>query len=980
MTTTDTHITDYTLPLSGLSCQGCVKKATKALEGIDGIRIENIDTQSVSLEALGESTEYPLRQAVNAIEALGYQVGEHYHLVLSGLNCGRCVAKVEAALDEQPTVFSHSVSKTHADIHTSLSLASIIQTIENLGYQVGYQHQLALSGLSCGHCVAKVERAFDENDAVFDYQVSKDAATVRTTLSAETLIETITSLGFEATLIDPSQETPSSTEPHQPQTATTKVDQQAETPPRTETSSSHSRMQFVLSGMTCASCVKSVETAISSVDGVANVSVNLAERSAIVKGDASPDAIVEAVENAGYGAEKVEDDNDRRERQQHQQAAELKNFKRSTIAGLGLGGPIMAWGILGGSMTIQSSQDQWAWGAVAILTLLLLATGGRHFFANAWQALKHKRATMDSLVALGTGAAWLYSTAVVLAPALFPEQARHVYFEASAMIIGLISLGHAIEARARANTSKALDQLLDLQPPTALVIENGQETERPLDEVKQGMTLRVKPGAKVPVDGEVVEGSSYIDESMLTGEPVPVSKQQGDTLHAGTVNQKGSLTFKATGVGSDTMLARIIDLVREAQSSKPELAKLADRISAVFVPIVVAIALVTAAIWYVVGPEPSVSYMLVTATTVLIIACPCALGLATPLSVTAAVGRAAEVGVLIRDADALQTAAKLHTLVFDKTGTLTRGQPEVTHVKAINGDQARLMAIAASLEQHSEHPLAQAIVNDAKAQDLSLPTSNDFNSESGKGIQAQIDGTRYFIGNQAWMDAQGIETASYQSDIDAMTQRGETAIYLANADSVQALIGVSDPIRDDAIEAIANLQSQGLEVIMLSGDHPDTANAIGRQLGIDHVIAGVLPDGKSEQIQQLQQQGKRVAMVGDGINDAPALAQADVGVAMGSGSDIAIESAQITLMHQHLGALANAIALSQAAVRNMKQNLFGAFIYNTLGIPVAAGILYPFTGMLLSPVIAGGAMALSSITVVTNANRLRFFKIKSDNK
>ncbi|WBA12393.1 cation transporter [Salinivibrio kushneri] len=980
MTTTDTHITDYTLPLSGLSCQGCVKKATKALEGIDGIRIENIDTQSVSLEALGESTEYPLRQAVNAIEALGYQVGEHYHLVLSGLNCGRCVAKVEAALDEQPTVFSHSVSKTHADIHTSLSLASIIQTIENLGYQVGYQHQLALSGLSCGHCVAKVERAFDENDAVFDYQVSKDAATVRTTLSAETLIETIASLGFEATLIDPSQEMPSSTEPHQPQTTTTEVDQQAETPPRTETSSSHSRMQFVLSGMTCASCVKSVETAISSVDGVANVSVNLAERSAIVKGDAAPDTIVEAVENAGYGAEKVEDDNDRRERQQHQQAAELKNFKRSTIAGLGLGGPIMAWGILGGSMTIQSSQDQWAWGAVAILILLLLATGGRHFFANAWQALKHKRATMDTLVALGTGAAWLYSTAVVLAPALFPEQARHVYFEASAMIIGLISLGHAIEARARANTSKALDQLLDLQPPTALVIENGQETERPLDEVKQGMTLRVKPGAKVPVDGEVVDGSSYIDESMLTGEPVPVSKQQGDTLHAGTVNQKGSLTFKATGVGSDTMLARIIDLVREAQSSKPELAKLADRISAVFVPIVVAIALVTAAIWYVVGPEPSVSYMLVTATTVLIIACPCALGLATPLSVTAAVGRAAEVGVLIRDADALQTAAKLHTLVFDKTGTLTRGQPEVTHVKAINGDQERLMAIAASLEQHSEHPLAQAIVNDAKAQDLSLPTSNDFNSESGKGIQAQIDGTRYFIGNQAWMDAQGIETASYQSDIDAMTQRGETAIYLANADSVQALIGVSDPIRDDAIDAVANLQSQGLEVIMLSGDHPDTANAIGRQLGIDHVIAGVLPDGKSEQIQQLQQQGKRVAMVGDGINDAPALAQADVGVAMGSGSDIAIESAQITLMHQHLGALANAIALSQAAVRNMKQNLFGAFIYNTLGIPVAAGILYPFTGMLLSPVIAGGAMALSSITVVTNANRLRFFKIKSDNK
>lgn len=980
MTTIDTTMTYYTLPLDGLSCNGCVKKVTQAVGTVDNVRIEKADTQAISLEVLGDNPEATLKQAVDAIEALGYQAGFRHALALSGLNCGRCVAKVEAALDALPTVFSHSVTKTHADIHTSLSLDSIIQTIENLGYRVGYQHELALSGLSCGHCVAKVERALDENDAVFDYQVSKDTAIVRTTLSAETLIETIAALGFGATLIDPSQATSSSTEPHQPQTETAEVDQQAKAQTRTEPSSSHSRMQFVLSGMTCASCVKSVETAISSVGGVANVSVNLAERSAIVKGNATAEKIIQAVENAGYGAEKVEDDNDRRERQQVQQASELKSFKRSTLAGLGLGAPLMAWGILGGSMTIQSTQDQWAWGVIAVLTLILLATGGRHFFANAWQALMHKRATMDTLVALGTGAAWLYSTAVVVAPALFPEQARHVYFEASAMIIGLISLGHAIEARARANTSKALDQLLDLQPPTALVIENGQETERPLSDVEKGMTLRVKPGAKVPVDGEVIDGSSYIDESMLTGEPVPVHKQAGDTLHAGTVNQQGGLTFKATGVGSDTMLARIIDLVREAQSSKPELAKLADRISSVFVPVVVCIALLTAAIWYLVGPEPSVSYMLVTATTVLIIACPCALGLATPLSVTAAVGRAAEIGVLIRDADALQTAAKLHTLVFDKTGTLTRGQPEVTHIHALHGEQDRLMAIAASMEQHSEHPLARAIVDYAKAQTLSLPESSDFNSESGKGIQAKIDGERYYIGNHAWMRAQGLDTRPHQQDIDAMTHRGETAIYLANDQAVLALIGISDPIRDDAIDAVARLQQQGLEVIMLSGDHPDTANAIGRQLGIDHVIAGVLPDGKSEQIQALQQQGKRVAMVGDGINDAPALAQADVGVAMGGGSDIAIESAQITLMHQHLGALANAIALSQAAVRNMKQNLFGAFVYNTLGIPVAAGILYPFTGMLLSPVIAGGAMALSSITVVTNANRLRFFKIKSDEK
>ncbi|WP_420804858.1 heavy metal translocating P-type ATPase [Salinivibrio socompensis] len=664
MTTTDTKITYYTLPLSGLSCQGCVKKVTKALEDIDGVRIEDVNTQSLSLETWGESEQYSLRQAVSAIESLGYHVGYHHHLTLSGLNCGRCVAKVEAALDDQPTVFTHSVSKTHAEVHTSLSADAVIDIIDQLGYQA--------------------ELAAKESE-----NVSTDNKSPSQT--------------------DASDANPEASEASEAKSSS--VDNPVD-------SSKATRQQYVLSGMTCASCVQSVENAISRVDGVANVSVNLAERSAIVKGSASSDAIVAAVANAGYCAEKVEDDNDRRERQQTQQANELKNFKRSTFAGLGLGAPLMAWGVFGGSMTIQSTQDQWAWGVIAIVTLLLLATGGRHFFANAWQALMHKRATMDTLVALGTGAAWLYSTAVVLAPALFPEQARHVYFEASAMIIGLISLGHAIEARARANTSKALDQLLDLQPPTALVIENGQETERPLDEVKQGMTLRVKPGAKVPVDGEVVDGSSYIDESMLTGEPVPVHKTAGDTLHAGTVNQQGGLTFKATGVGSDTMLARIIDLVREAQSSKPELAKLADRISAVFVPIVVAIAIVTAAIWYFVGPEPSVSYMLVTATTVLIIACPCALGLATPLSVTAAVGRAAEVGVLIRDADALQTAAKLHTLVFDKTGTLTRGQPEVTHVNAIHGDQERLMAIAASLEQHSEHPLAQAIV--------AMPSSRHF--------------------------------------------------------------------------------------------------------------------------------------------------------------------------------------------------------------------------------------------------------------
>jgi Cu+-exporting ATPase len=484
----------------------------------------------------------------------------------------------------------------------------------------------------------------------------------------------------------------------------------------------------------------------------------------------------------------------------------------------------------------------------------------------------------------------------------------------------------------------------------------------------------VKPGSKIPVDGVVQDGESFVDESMLTGEPLAVRKVAGDTLHAGTVNQNGSLLFKATGIGSDTMLSRIIQLVRQAQSSKPALARMADSISAIFVPTVMIIAILTALGWYNFGPDPKLSFMLVTATTVLIIACPCALGLATPMSVTTGVGRAAELGVLIRDAEALQHAASVDTVVLDKTGTLTEGKPQVTSIVSLALPDEELLRIAATLEQDSEHPLAKAVLDAAKDKDIALASVSNFEGIPGKGLSANIDDETYFLGNARLMTEKGIALETSQDAAKQQADRGETAVYLATSTELLGLIGISDPLRSDSASAVKRLKALGSQVVMLTGDHPDTANAIAKLAGVENVIAGVLPDGKADVITRLQSEGKKIAMIGDGINDAPALAKAEVGIAIGSGSDVAIESAQMTLMRHSIDAATDGLTLSKATLRNMKENLFGAFVYNSLGIPIAAGVLYPLTGALLSPVVAGAAMALSSITVVSNANRLRWFK------
>jgi Cu+-exporting ATPase len=585
---------------------------------------------------------------------------------------------------------------------------------------------------------------------------------------------------------------------------------------------------------------------------------------------------------------------------------------------------------------------------------------------------------MDTLIALGTGAAWLYSMLVVFLPQLLPEMARHVYFEATAMIIGLINLGLALEVKARGRTSEAIKRLIGLQAKTARVVRDGKEVDILIENVVLDDIVRIRPGDKVPVDGVVIDGRTNMDESMLTGESVPVVKKIGDTVATGTLNKTGSILFKASRVGKDTALAQIIDMVKHAQNSKPPIGRLADVIAAYFVPSIMIIAVISALVWLNFGPSPTVAFAVVSATTVLIIACPCALGLATPMSVMVGVGKAAEAGVLIGNGEALQTASKVTVMVVDKTGTITLGQPKVTDVVLASAmSKAQALQLAASLEAGSEHPLAQAIVDSAKEQGIDPGRVTDFNAIAGHGVEGVVDTQRVYFGNQRLMHDKNIEIDAYLEQAQAFAEDAKTPMYLAVEGELAAIVAVADPIKNDSIAAIERLQTNGLRVVMLTGDNRATAAAVAKKVGITEFYAEVLPQDKTDKIKQLQMEGEIVGMTGDGINDAPALAIADVGFAIGTGTDVAIESADITLMRGSLHGLADAIAISKATLKNIKQNLFGAFIYNAAGVPIAAGILYPFFGLLLSPVIAGAAMAFSSLTVVLNANRLRFFDAKT---
>ncbi|MBS9918902.1 heavy metal translocating P-type ATPase [Vibrio alginolyticus] len=897
-----------------------------------------------------------------------------YQLVipLSGLNCMGCARKVEKALHANHDVEILNLSPTQVEVKTESSLKELVSSIESLGYQAGNHYELNLSGLSCGGCVKKLSSLLESNQDVISFEASTTHLEIRTLLSEQQVIDLIATLGYTANLDSVEVENESSPETEQ-------VEQQSNIKD-TQVPPASIQLQMLIQGMTCASCVSSVEKALTSLEGVEKAQVNLAEQSALIFASQDSDdllnAIVESVKQAGYQAEILQDAATQQEKQAQQQRQQQKRFKLDAIAGLVVGAPLMIWGVAGGNMMIRNTNDQLAWGAIGIVCLLLLATAGKHFFSNAWLAATHKRATMDTLVALGTGAAWFYSMLVVIFPDWFPLASRHVYFEASAMIIGLISLGHYIEAKAKANTTRSLQALINLQPQQATVITEQGDQQIAVEQITLGMKLRIKPGEKVPVDGVVIQGESYIDESMLTGEPVPVLKAQEAQVSAGTLNTDGGLVIEATGIGANTMLARIIRMVRTAQSSKPAIAKLADQISSVFVPVVVGIAILAALVWFAVGPEPKASYMLVVTTTVLIIACPCALGLATPLSVTVGVGKAAELGILIKDADALQLASKVDTIVFDKTGTLTQGKPSVQQVFTHATSQEDLLALAYAAERQSEHPLAKAVCDYAKRHDAKDVSLDKFENVRGRGILATYQDKPLLIGSLQFMQAENVETSALKSAIDECAKNAWTPVAVALNGELIGLIAIADPIKSDAKQALSALKSQGIKTVMLTGDNQHVANAIGQELGIDEVIAQVMPDEKAQHIEQLQSQGHVVAMVGDGINDAPALALSNLGIAMGSGSDVAIESSQMTILNTSPMAVVHAIELSRATLKNMKQNLFGAFVYNSLGIPVAAGVLYPAFGFLLSPVVAGAAMALSSITVVSNANRLRLFSVK----
>jgi Cu+-exporting ATPase len=654
--------------------------------------------------------------------------------------------------------------------------------------------------------------------------------------------------------------------------------------------------------------------------------------------------------------------------------AEIRDLTRRAALGAVLTAPVLFAVMAGNFVPVGILGNHWL--QLALITPVMFYSGWP-IHRTGWLSLLHRQAEMNSLITLGSSAAFGYSLVVTVAPAILPAGLREVYFEAVGVIITLILVGRLFEARAKAGTGAAIRKLIGLQARTARVVRNGAEADIPVEDVVAGDVVIVRPGEKIPVDGEVVEGESAVDESMVTGEPIPATKRAGDTVIGATINRTGSFRFRATRVGRDTMLAQIIKLVQQAQGSKAPIQRLADLVSSYFVPAVIGIAIWTFVAWFLFGPQPAFTSAMVAAVAVLIIACPCALGLATPLSVMVSTGKGAEQGILIRSAEALETAHKLDTIVLDKTGTITRGQPAITDVLT-EGDikEDELLRLAASAERLSEHPLAAAVVAGARSREIVLSEPAGFESTTGRGVRATVDGHTVLIGNPALLRDAGLEVATLEVAADRLSADGKTPLLVAVDGKPAGVIAVADTLKEESVAAVASQRALGLEVVMITGDNRRTAAAIARQVGIGRVLAEVLPDRKASEVRRLQSEGRRVAMVGDGINDAPALAQADVGLAIGTGTDVAIESSDITLISGALTGVVTAIQLSRSTMRNIRQNLVFAFAYNVIGIPIAAGVLYPFLGLRLSPMIAAAAMAMSSLSVVSNSNRLRSFRSK----
>jgi Cu+-exporting ATPase len=811
--------------------------------------------------------------------------------------------------------------------------------------------EFPVSGMSCASCVARIEKGLSKMSGIQEAKVNFASEKASVTFDPSRvqmvdLVGTVKDLGYEAGL---------------------------------------AKVTLPVHGMSCASCVKRVEGALNGLDGVVKAGVNFAtERTTIqyIPGVVSLDDFKKAVKEVGYeiletGRVEKQDvvDQERAARE-----AEFQKLKRKFISGLVLVIPVFLlayWNTLGLGRLYSLNRE------VGFFLQLLFQTPiqfwvGWQFYSGAWKTAKHGSADMNTLIAVGTSAAYLYSVLAMFFPHLFSAQGlmAEVYFDTAGAIIVLILLGRLLEARAKGQTSEAIKKLIGLQAKTARLVRNGREEDIPVEQVAIGDRVVVRPGEKIPVDGIVKEGHSAVDESMVTGESIPVEKHAGDEVIGATINKTGTFQFEAVKVGKDTMLSQIIKMVEEAQGSKPPIARLADVIAAYFVPAVIGIAIVTFGIWYFWGPAPALTYAVLNFVAVLIIACPCALGLATPTSIMVGTGKGAEAGVLIRGGEALETAHKIKAIVLDKTGTLTKGKPSVTDIAVFDGfKEEEILRFSASAEKGSEHPLGEAIVNRALEKNLALISPEKFNAIAGQGIEATIGGKSLLLGNLKLMQDRGVTTATLEEKADVFSRQGKTPMFVAVDQKPAGIVAVADTLKENSKAAVEALHRMGIEVAMITGDNRRTAEAIAEQIGIDRVLAEVPPDGKADEVKKLQAEGKKVAMVGDGINDAPALAQADVGIAIGTGTDVAIESADITLISGDLKGVLTAIALSRATIRNIKQNLFWAFAYNTILIPVAAGVLFPFFGILLNPIFAAAAMGLSSVTVVSNALRLRRFRV-----
>ena len=746
-------------------------------------------------------------------------------------------------------------------------------------------------------------------------------------------------------------------------------------------------MRLKVSGLYCAECVARIEDALKAVPGVLDATMNAATNEVKVEyspviGDLSQ--LTKAVESAGpyKAARAAEASEPEMDKEAQAMDKEYRSLMRKWWFAAAVGAPTMLlsypwiFPILRDWFPRGSPQLMYIWYGMGVASLAVLIYSGNQFFTGMWEGLKHRSANMHTLIAVGTGEAWIYSTIAMIFPQIFPSQEfTDVYYDVTVVVTALVVLGLAMELRAKGRTSEAIKKLIGLQAKTARVIREGKEIDIPVEEVLVNDIVVVRPGEKIPVDGEVIEGQSAVDESMITGESLPVSKKVGDEVIGATINKTGAFKFRATKVGKDTALSNIIRLVQDAQGSKVPIQRIVDRVSAYFTPSVMILAIIGFVVWYDFGPSPALTYGLIVAVTTLIIACPCALGMATPMSLTTGIGLGAQNGILIRSGDALQAAEKLNAIILDKTGTITFGKPSLTDVVLASGQiEADVLRLSASVEKSSEHPLALAIVDGAQTRGIKLSNVETFDAIPGHGVSAMVEKRRVLIGNLKFMNREGIALGSLEEKSKALADDGKTPMYVALDGTAAGIIAVADTVKEDSKTAIAAMKKMGLEVVMITGDNERTANAIACQVGVDRVLAEVLPQDKAFNVQKLQLEGKIVAMVGDGINDAPALAQADIGMAIGTGTDVAIEASDITLIKGSLMGVVTAIQLSRATMRNVYQNLIGAFIYNSAGLPIALGVLYPFFGILLSPLLAALAMSFSSVTVIGNANRLKRWK------